>query len=164
MQIALRSLSIIDDLTGLYNRRGFLRLAEHHLQIAGMKNRKMVLFFVDIDFLKKINDTYGHREGDQVLITTAKILRETFRAADVVARLGGDEFTILMINAGENGVEICQRRLKERLKKLNAQKTVKYDLSFSMGWALYQPKGEMQTVEQLISVADQHLYDNKHKS
>src|SRR3989449_566025 len=90
-QMTLRSLALADELTGLYNRRGFLTLADQHLKFARRATRGCSLLFIDVDRLKQINDTFGHREGDHALITTAKILRQTFRESDVIARLGGLE-------------------------------------------------------------------------
>ena len=96
---ALRSLTIIDDLTKLYNRRGFLTLAERHLKLAVRKKTGVFLLFADLDGLKIINDTFGHLEGDRALIDAADILRASFRSADIIARLGGDEFTVFPIEA-----------------------------------------------------------------
>ena len=84
----LRSLTIIDDLTELYNRRGFLTLAERHLKLAARKKWGVFLLFADLDGLKRINDTFGHLEGDRALIDAAEILRRSFRSADIIARLG----------------------------------------------------------------------------
>ena len=96
---ALRSLTIIDDLTKLYNRRGFLTLAERHLKLAVRKKTGVFLLFADLDGLKIINDTFGHLEGDRALVDAADILRNSFRSADIIARLGGDEFTVFPIEA-----------------------------------------------------------------
>ena len=87
----LREMSLMDDLTGLYNRRGFLTLATQQLKIAHRLKQGLALFYLDLDRMKWINDTLGHREGDRALIDTASILRNTFRASDIVARIGGDE-------------------------------------------------------------------------
>jgi len=89
MEEALRTLSLVDDLTGLYNRRGFLTLAEQELKIANRMNRGMFLLFVDLDYLKEINDSYGHKEGDQSLIAVANVIKDTYRTPDIIARIGG---------------------------------------------------------------------------
>ena len=109
----LRELSLIDDLTGLYNRRGFLTLASQQLKIAHRLKQGLALFYLDLDRMKWINDTLGHREGDRALIDTASILRNTFRASDIVARIGGDEFIGLSIETSEmNGKMIMDRLLE----------------------------------------------------
>src|SRR6185295_16873960 len=91
-QEALRQLSLTDELTGLYNRRGLGLLGEQQLKLARRSGRGFVLATIDLDGLKGINDTFGHQEGDVALVQTANILRNTFRSADVLARVGGDEF------------------------------------------------------------------------
>jgi PAS domain S-box-containing protein len=95
MQAALRNLSLTDELTGLCNRRGFLALAEQHLKLARRLRRSVCLVFADLDDLKQINDTLGHQCGDEALVKTAEVLRETFRHSDILGRLGGDEFMAL---------------------------------------------------------------------
>jgi two-component system cell cycle response regulator len=95
MRSQLQTLSIRDDLTGLLNRRGFLALAEQHLKTALREGRALAMFFIDLDGMKQINDTYGHLQGDIALRQTADVLRSAFRESDLIARLGGDEFTVL---------------------------------------------------------------------
>ena len=116
---ALRSLTIIDDLTKLYNRRGFLTLAERHLKLAVRKKTGVFLLFADLDGLKIINDTFGHLEGDRALIDAADILRASFRSADIIARLGGDEFTVFPIEAALESASILIGRLDEQLQRHN---------------------------------------------
>src|SRR5437588_1422229 len=94
-EAALQSLSLVDELTGLYNRRGFLAVTEQHLA-AIRRNKKMpVILYADLDGLKVINDSLGHHEGDRALVKAAEIFRETFRSSDIIARIGGDEFVVL---------------------------------------------------------------------
>ena len=163
MQTVLRSLSIIDELTGLYNRRGFLRLAEHHLELAHRTKKGLLLFFIDLDGLKKINDRYGHQEGDQALIKTADILKETFRSSDIIARLGGDEFMVLMVGARPESAEQSTQRLRDNLKSHNRFKQTSYELSFSQGTAFFDPLQSNLRIEELIIMADRALYDEKRK-
>ncbi|HEY0971402.1 MAG TPA: two-component regulator propeller domain-containing protein [Gemmatimonadales bacterium] len=95
----LRTMSLRDDLTGLYNRRGLLTLAEQQVRVASRDRRGFVLLFADLDGLKGINDTHGHAAGDRAITDAAALLRETFREADIIARLGGDEFVVLLPHA-----------------------------------------------------------------
>ena len=162
MQSALRSLSLIDELTSLYNRRGFLRLADQHLKLAHRTNRGSLLVFADVDNLKQINDTFGHREGDQALIETAEILKTTFRASDVIARIGGDEFAILAIEASHGGAEFLSTRLQERLQERNAQQRRSYRLSISAGMACLDPAKKI-SLEDLMNLADRALYEQKRR-
>jgi len=90
----LNNLSQTDELTGLYNRRGFISLTRSSLELAQRMGKSGLLFFIDMDGLKVINDSYGHEEGDIAIKEIANILRSAFRKSDIVARLGGDEFTV----------------------------------------------------------------------
>jgi len=89
LQAELGNLALTDELTGLYNRRGFMALAERQLKLGRRSGRGMLLFVMGVDGLKQINDSFGHSEGDHALKRTAGVLEETFRDSDVVARLGG---------------------------------------------------------------------------
>jgi diguanylate cyclase (GGDEF)-like protein len=160
MQMALRSLAHVDELTGLNNRRGFLTLAKQHLKVARRTKRTLWLIFVDLDGFKAINDQFGHREGDLALIKTAEILRKTFRDSDVIARLGGDEFTVLAIHASEDSAEMMTARLQENLRAVNGRSGRRYELGFSVGVARYDPKA-MGSIEQLLAKADEALYEEK---
>lgn len=152
-------LSLIDDLTGLYNRRGFYSIASQYLKLADRARREMMLFFADLDGLKQINDRFGHQEGDRALQTIAAVLRETFRSSDVIARVGGDEFMVLAIEASNEGIASIASRLDENIQKHNNQR-LDYQLSLSFGLALYDHEDQMD-LEELISHADRALYQQK---
>lgn len=158
---ALRSLTIIDDLTKLYNRRGFLTLAERHLKLAARKKTGVFLLFADLDGLKIINDTFGHLEGDRALIDAADILRNSFRSADIIARLGGDEFTVFPIEAAAESASILIGRLDEQLQRHNeANQSRGYRLALSVGIARFDPDSSW-SIDQLLEHADQALYKQK---
>jgi diguanylate cyclase (GGDEF)-like protein/PAS domain S-box-containing protein len=158
---ALRSLTIIDDLTKLYNRRGFLTLAERHLKLAVRKKTGVFLLFADLDGLKIINDTFGHLEGDRALIDAADILRASFRSADIIARLGGDEFTVFPIEAAVESASILIGRLDEHLQRHNdANQSRGYRLALSVGIARFEPDSSW-SIEQLLEHADKALYQQK---
>jgi diguanylate cyclase (GGDEF)-like protein len=86
---------LTDELTGLYNRRGFFVSAQQQLKLANRYNKGIFIFSADLDDLKIINDNFGHKTGDSALVETANILKKTFRESDIIARIGGDEFVIL---------------------------------------------------------------------
>jgi diguanylate cyclase (GGDEF)-like protein/PAS domain S-box-containing protein len=157
----LRSLSLLDDLTGLYNRRGFLTLAEQQLRLAQRTGRGFALVFADLDGLKRINDTYGHQEGDHALIKTADILRQSFRDSDITARLSGDEFTILALEDYEGSPAAITARLMENLRDYNAQECRPYDLSLSIGVVHFNPESKC-SIEELMGQADEAMYEHKH--
>jgi diguanylate cyclase (GGDEF)-like protein/PAS domain S-box-containing protein len=154
----LRTLSLEDELTSLYNRRAFLAMAKEQIKLARRQNRGLLLLFADIDRMKWINDTFGHIEGDQAIRTVASVLRQTFRESDLVARMGGDEFAILAADVPENDLQTLIERLTGKIEELNAAcGTNAYPLSISVGSALLDP-AETLSVEQLIDRADSHMY------
>lgn len=162
MQMSLRSLALVDELTGLCNRRGFFTLAKQHLKLARRTKGTLWLFFVDLDGLKQINDSFGHQEGDLALVKIAEILRRTFRDADIIARVGGDEFTVLAIHASDDSAQLMTNRLQENLKQFNAQKGRSYELGFSVGVARFD-YGVMRSIEDLMAKADHALYEEKRR-
>jgi len=159
-QMTLRSLALADELTGLYNRRGFLTLANQHLKFARRTKRGCSLLFIDVDHLKQINDTFGHREGDHALITTAKILRQTFRESDVIARLGGDEFAVLAIHSDDDSTRVITARLQEHVKEYNARRDHRYEVVLSVGAVRFDPM-RTSSIEDLMISADEALYGHK---
>jgi diguanylate cyclase (GGDEF)-like protein len=160
-QSELRNLSLVDELTGLYNRRGFLTFAEQYLKLAQRKNKGLLLVFADLDNLKQINDTFGHHEGDLALIRTAKTLRETFRKSDLIGRIGGDEFPIMAMEAEPDTADTLQRHLEENLKKYNNVSQSRYKLSVSVGVTYFDPEDTHLSVEDLMARADESLYEQK---
>lgn len=159
---AIKTLSLIDELTGLYNRRGFLAFSEQHLISLQRANKSLMVVYADLDGLKQINDSFGHKEGDRALMKTAEILRETFRNSDVLGRLGGDEFTVFAAVEPEGGVETVMARLNDKFQSYNAQNASPYRLSISVGLAFMHPD-QLQTVEDLMAQADESMYQNKRK-
>src|SRR5213595_3982108 len=124
LQTELGNLALQDELTGLYNRRGFLALAERQLKLARRSGRSLLLFFIDVDGLKEINDVFGHAEGDAALKCTAEALETTFRDSDVIARFGGDEFAALAIEASGQNEATIRDRLTEYLKSASPRTPV----------------------------------------
>jgi diguanylate cyclase (GGDEF)-like protein len=155
----LRHLALTDELTCLYNRRGFFAAALQQLKLASRKEQSLLLLYCDVDNLKKINDSYGHQEGDLALIRTADALEQTFRDSDTVARLGGDEFVVLASEAPSQTQEVLLRRLAKNLKKSNAKES-RYELSLSVGVAQFDPKRAISLGE-LMAQADEAMYEQK---
>jgi diguanylate cyclase (GGDEF)-like protein/PAS domain S-box-containing protein len=161
-EAAIHTLSLADELTGLYNRRGFLAFCKQYLNSLHRTHKGGVLVYADLDGLKTINDSFGHKEGDRALIKTAELLKETFRSADVLGRLGGDEFTALAAVEPEGGVEKLISRLEQKFENYNAMKIVPYELSISIGVAQLDSDGS-QSMEDLMAVADLAMYENKRR-
>jgi two-component system, cell cycle response regulator len=157
-----QNLSFLDELTGLYNRRGFLGYARPQLDAAARLHRPMLLIFVDLDGLKPINDRLGHASGDQALIDTAAVLKSTFRERDIVARLGGDEFVVLVTDASLVNPDGLLGRLDQRVAAMNDRAQRPFELAFSTGVASFDP-GTPETLEELISQADRRMYREKRR-
>ncbi len=156
----LRNQALVDELTGLYNRRGFMFLAQQQLKFANRNKTGMLLLFADFNNLKWINDTLGHHKGDLALIETANILKETFREPDIVARIGGDEFGVLAIGSRRDSAEMLISRLQENLDSHNAKGKRHYELSLSMGIARYDPECPC-SIDELLDRADTLMYEQK---
>jgi diguanylate cyclase (GGDEF)-like protein len=157
----LRSLSLTDELTGLYNRRRFFVLTEQYLKVSIRTKKRLLLLYIDMDDLKWINDQYGHNEGDRVLIDLASILKKTFRESDIIARIGGDEFVALLESTVEND-EILITRLSENIENYNAKGNGRDKLSISVGAAQFDPENPI-SIDELLSKADTLMYAQKRK-
>jgi len=156
----MREMSFRDQLTELYNRRGFTTLTEQQLKAANRAKRPMRLTFIDCDGLKWINDTLGHEEGDKALVDTANVLRQTFRESDIIARLGGDEFAVLSIDATDMNPETFSKRLQQSIDEYNEKESRPYKLAMSWGTAIYDPESPM-SLDKLMSSADELMYAQK---
>lgn len=158
----LHAASITDELTGLLNRRGFLLLAQEQLAIAERNKKKLSILFLDLDGMKKINDEFGHKEGDDALIDVSNVLKKSFRKSDIIARIGGDEFTVLITDTGDATVEeTVARHVQDNLSVCNEGSGRGYKLSVSMGMVYYDPERPC-SVEELLDGADELMYEHKH--
>jgi diguanylate cyclase (GGDEF)-like protein len=161
LQAELGNLALTDELTGLCNRRGFMAIAERQLKISHRTGRGMLLFFLDLDGMKQINDSFGHGAGDMALQRAAKALQITFRDSDVIARLGGDEFAVLAIEASDNSEAAIRARLNEDLKCVSAGET-RYALQLSLGAVRINTRSNASIAEWMVR-ADQAMYDQKRR-
>jgi two-component system, cell cycle response regulator len=157
----ISTLSITDHLTGIYNRRGFITLAEQQLKMAvRTKKGVLMLLFSDLDRMKSINDKLGHAKGDKALIEVASILKEVFRDSDIIARVGGDEFAVLAIGAKENSWDTLESRLQNHIDIHNAMANRDYKISLSVGIA-YSDLENYNSIDALMSKADALMYEQK---
>lgn len=160
MEEKLLVMSVVDELTGLYNRRGFFALAGQQMKIAERAGRKMILFFADLDKMKEINDTLGHQEGDKALVEIAAVLKHTFRESDIISRIGGDEFAAIAIDTNGRTEEVLIERLNSCLDEYNRLEGRNYMLSLSIGMAHYDPENP-SSLDELMARADTLMYQNK---
>lgn len=160
VQMEVFNLSFNDDLTGLYNRRGFQMLAQQQIKLARRTGKPFLIVFIDLDGMKAINDTFGHQEGNHALVDTASLLRDSFRQCDILARVGGDEFVVFVTDASAENAENVRQRLHRKLELCNAQPSRRYPLSFSVG--IVEAKGDIEDdLEQVIMQADAAMYEEK---
>jgi diguanylate cyclase (GGDEF)-like protein/PAS domain S-box-containing protein len=158
----LESLSLTDDLTGLANRRGFRVLAEQYLAVSSRNKAKSFLLYVDMDYLKRINDMFGHHVGDKALVRMAQILKSTFRMSDIMGRMGGDEFAVFPIESTPAGMEIILSRLLKNIDEANRAPDAPFKLSVSVGVAGFDPEYPV-TIDELLVRADALMYEEKRK-
>jgi len=157
---ALRTMAIRDELTALYNRRGFLELGGQQLRLADREGRSMALVFADVNGLKQINDELGHEQGDQVIRDAAAVLEQVARAADLVARLGGDELVVLASGLLPENLAAFDARLAAAIDQHNTHAERPYKLSMSFGVA-YRAACAKTSLEELVAEADQRMYVQK---
>jgi diguanylate cyclase (GGDEF)-like protein/PAS domain S-box-containing protein len=157
LEEALHTLAMQDELTGLYNRRGFRDVARRHAHLADRNDRRAYVFFMDVDGLKEINDTYGHLAGDHALRCAADVLRGTFRTSDVIGRIGGDEFAALAMVETETDLFALLQRLDERRVSPCSYDGTPFALRLSLGVAPVQSNG-LGSIDRALAEADQVMY------
>ncbi|MBD2681790.1 MULTISPECIES: sensor domain-containing diguanylate cyclase [Nostoc] len=159
VEAEVRRLSLTDELTGLYNRRGFFLLTQQQLKLAHRRQKPCCLLFIDIDGLKQINDTFGHEVGDRVIVDTAELLKQTYRDSDIIARLGGDEFVVFMPESSDC-TNTVSARLQRNVDFFNHNRGRSYHLSISVG-VKQCFLNEDFSLEKLIFQADELMYQQK---
>jgi diguanylate cyclase (GGDEF)-like protein len=161
MEAKVLRLSLTDELTGLNNRRGFLLQAEQVLKLVHRVHTYGWLIYIDLDGLKEVNDTEGHDAGDQLIISAAKVLRESFRDSDVVGRIGGDEFVVFATGTSTPALEI-QDRITRNIEHRNLCFPEKPALSMSIGVIRCEPHA-LNSLDDMIHQADAAMYIEKRR-
>lgn len=159
MEAEIQELSLRDELTRLYNLRGFSLLGGHVLVLAQRSQLPCSVLYVDVDNLKHINDSLGHAKGSAILKETVQMLEQTFRETDVIGRIGGDEFAVVC-QCSRVAISIAANRLEAAIATRNAQPGPEIPLSFSVGFATADEHGH-QSLPELLSLADQAMYERK---
>jgi diguanylate cyclase (GGDEF)-like protein len=157
----LRQLALTDPLTGLYNRRGFILIAEHQWRLTQRNHTTFLLFYIDLNDFKTINDTYGHKQGDLALKQVTNVLHDCFRNSDLIGRLGGDEFIVAAVDATPSAASALEERLEECMRQSNQKSASKFDLSLSIGTLVCDDSTRSVGLEELIDRADALMYENK---
>ena len=162
-QETVRAMSYIDELTGLYNRRGFYHIARQQLTIQNRIKFSFCLLFANLDSIKWINDQFGHEQGDAALKQIARVFKKSFRGSDVIARIGGDDFVVLVMNSEDRqpfGFDYFSDRLQRNIHDCNHNNQSKYPLSLSLGLAYSHPDSPL-SIEDLLTRADASMYERK---
>lgn len=159
-EISAVQMSTLDELTLISNRRGFVALAQHTINLCRRRKQSATLLFFDIDDFKSVNDRFGHAEGDRALITFAEAMRRELRDSDVFARLGGDEFVALVADTDEAGTELMLTRLRTAVDLHNTRARRGYDIQFSVGYVRVTIDGK-ESVDELLEFADAGMYRDK---
>lgn len=153
--------SITDDLTQVFNRRGFFSFGEQQVNLSKKTGKGFYIFYCDLNDMKKLNDRFGHSTGDIILKQVANILKNSFRKSDIIARVGGDEFIVLASEAQPESVDVMLKRLKSNIEKFN--ETEQYPpISLSVGYAYFYPD-DSKTLNDIINIADRMMYEEKQK-
>ena len=153
----VKFLSEIDPLTNVYNRRYLFHTFPKFSVRIDRKDEKLILFFIDINHFKMINDHYGHETGDEVLKQLSNILVRTTSKKDIVARLAGDEFIIMTPFIEEKGRDQIMNQINNELIKISEE--LNMDFSVSIGTAVYP--NDAKTLDGLLHIADQNMYKQK---
>ena len=154
--------TIVDELTGLYNRRGLYTLGNQQIELAKRHSDDIFIFFLDLDGMKTINDTLGHDFGDKALVDTSKIMHKSFRATDILSRVGGDEFVVVAVKAQFEFIPIIIQRIKDFVKDQNSSEE-KFEISISIGVSRVDLDAE-SPLDEAIRDADKKMYDSKMKN
>ena len=149
-----------DELTGLINRREFFTLATHEEERAKREGHVVSVMMVDADYFKKINDTYGHAAGDEVLRNLADSCRKIFRKTDVVGRYGGEEFSVMLPGAQEDMAKVIAERLRSSVAE-SVVHTEKGDVNYTISIGIACATGKAVQIEALLDRADRALYTAK---
>jgi diguanylate cyclase (GGDEF)-like protein len=156
MHKELRDLVFVDELTGLQNRRGFLTLGRHQLELARRANRPVALLLVELDRLEKISRAYGQSEGDRAVAETARAIEASFRKSDLIARVRRDQFCALLTGKAGTPLEIRLDALRERLDRQAAEAGFEFPLSVTIG-ASTTREANAATIDELVDAADRSL-------
>lgn len=161
-ELAAVQLATLDELTNITNRRGFMLLAQHSLNLCARQRIPVSLVFLDLNKFKPINDTFGHAEGDKALLAFVEQMKNILRDSDLFARLGGDEFVLLLTNTSAMLAEDVIARFRRALDQYNQQAGRGYDIAFSYGIVEFDP-AKHDSVAALLAAGDALMYERKNQ-
>jgi diguanylate cyclase (GGDEF)-like protein len=159
-ELAAIHMATMDELTDISNRRGFMALAQHSINLGIRQIAPLILVFLDLDQFKDINDKFGHSAGDQVLVDFAALMKKNFRSSDVFARIGGDEFAVLMSNTTQSQAEVAIEKFSGLLREYNQYKSRRYTVEYSYGIVEFE-QNRHNNIEALLEDGDALMYQLK---
>lgn len=159
-QEEFKKFATLDTLTGLFTRNEGMIYLEKQIQLSKMNETHFVVCFIDVDGLKKVNDTFGHQTGDELLKDFSQILKETIRSYDIAFRYGGDEFILILHKVTTKEANIVLSRIQNKIDEFNRESQKPYKIQISYGFAEYSPSSNL-TTEDLIKIADENMYKAK---
>lgn len=163
--LALRKMAQMatrDELTGVYNRRFFVEALEREMTRAKRYGTDLVILMIDMDYFKRVNDTYGHIAGDMVLREIGKMLLDSMRQSDLICRYGGEEFAVILPNTDVEKATVVSERFRERVNKHQFEyDSKKLQITVSIGIASFDRSNDKQSPTELVDNADQALYQAK---
>jgi diguanylate cyclase (GGDEF)-like protein len=159
-ELAAIHMATMDELTDISNRRGFMALAQHSINLGIRQIAPLILVFLDLDQFKDINDKFGHSAGDQVLVDFAVLMKKNFRSSDVFARIGGDEFAVLMSNTTQSQAEVAIEKFSGLLREYNQYKSRRYTVEYSYGIVEFE-QNRHNNIEALLEDGDALMYQLK---
>lgn len=162
LETSVQQMTLIDDMSGLYNRRGFFKFGEQQLKLIRRMGKRALVVAADIQTLREINESFGHAAGDIAIADAATLLKRTFRESDVVCRLSGDKFAVLAIGVADDGPRAILRRLAKAMAAYNEVPDRRFRLSFSLGFAAVD-QGDGSSLDHLLAEADRDLYGKKRR-
>ena len=160
MEEELKKLAHRDPLTGTYNRGYGLELLQRQVKLAKRNKTPFLLAYTDLDNLKKINDEFGHEEGDKVITKVANLFQSILREIDIIIRMGGDEFLLIFPDSSAKEIPVIRKRLYDELVLQNRVSNKLYKIGFSIGFSCYDFE-HPKSIEDLMRIADQEMYKNK---
>jgi diguanylate cyclase (GGDEF)-like protein len=156
MSIALQELSLLDELSGLYNEQGFMLFANQHLKLINRNKQKMCLFFICLDNFQYVNDTFGRHVGNGALLEVAGIVQDIFRSSDLLSRIGRDEFVALAMDVDSKSRDKIIDRLEAKIRDRNEVAADEYELSVCLGTAVYDPTNQC-SIEEMLELAQKKM-------
>ena len=157
----LNQISMVDSLTGVLNRRGLMVMGAETMKLSLNMGTSGVVFFADMDYLKKINDEYGHDMGDLAIKLEAQVFKTVFRQNDIIARLGGDEFAGIIPGLPISHIDQIKDKIKDTCKRISTENNLPFDISLSFGAVEFNK--DNHNLDALIKLADKEQYSSKRR-